>query len=103
MAKSQKNKKSMKRWSAGEDDRLLENIRNNPTNLKHAFQITSVEVQRTPAACATRWYNTVSKGPYTAYIKASGKHIIVNRSFGTGKPLKLPLFKRILAILGLQY
>lgn len=101
--KNQKNKRSMKRWSAGEDDRLIENVRNHPTNLKHAFQLTAQEVQRTPGAVASRWYLYVSKNGSTPFLTMSGKHIAANRKNGKGVPTKLSLYKRILAILGLQY
>ena len=103
MAKNQKNKRSMKRWSAGEDEKLATNVMNHTNNLKHAFQITSVELQRTPGAVAARWYMYVSKDPdYTAFVKVARNQMTVNRNRGKGIPTKTSLFKRIMKILGLR-
>ena len=98
-----KKARSMKRWTNEEDERLIKNVRNYPTNLKHAFMLTSKEIQRTPGAVASRWYLYVSKSGATPFLTMSGKHIAANRKNGKGVPTKLSLYKRVLALLGLSY
>lgn len=103
MANSRKGQKPIP-WTSHEEDRLIKNVRNNVTNLTRAFKVTSNEIQRTPGAISAHWYARTSKdSKHTLFLTCSGKHVAVNRKNGKGQPLKLPLYKKILAIFGLQY
>lgn len=101
--KSRKGSKHMP-WTSQDEDRLIENVRNNVTNLSKAFKATSKEIQRTPTACAAHWYsNTSIKSGHVLFMTLSGKHIAINRKSGKGKPLAMPLYKKVLAFFGLSY
>jgi hypothetical protein len=49
------------RWSEQEDKVLLRQVKAYPQNLKRAFEFAAESLDRTPNACATRWYSVVSK------------------------------------------
>ena len=90
-------------WTQGEDDILINNIRDNVTNLTQAFKKTSKEIQRGEKAVAAHWYSRVSKeGDHCLFLTVSGKHVAVNRKNGKGKPTTLSFFQRVLAIFGLK-
>ena len=91
-------------WTAQEEDRLIENVKNNVTNLTKAFLITYKEIQRSQTACAAHWYaNTSIKSGHCLFITMSGQHVAINRKNGKGKSSGLPLYKKVLALLGLSY
>ena len=91
-------------WTAADEDRLIANVRNNTENLKKAFKQTSLELQRTPAAISSHWYTSTSiKTNHVLFFKMSGERILINRSRGKGKQTQIPLYKKILALLGLCY
>lgn len=101
--KSRKGKK-LRPWTEEDEKFLIENVKNNVTNLKKAFEATSKEIQRTPGACAGHWYaNTSIKSGHCLFMTVSGQHIAVNRKNGKGKPSNLSLFKRVLNIFKLSY
>lgn len=103
MANSRKGQK-IKPWSDKEEQRLLANVEKHVLCLTRAFEITSKEIQRTPRAVAGHWYQRTSiKSGRTLFITASGKHVAVNRKNSKGVPLKLPLYKKLLSLLGLSY
>ena len=98
----QKKRAKFKLWTQADEDRLIENVRNNVTNLTKAFKITSQEIQRTPLACAAHWYaNTSIKSGKCLFLTISGKHICINRKNGKGNKSTVPVFKKVLAIFGL--
>lgn len=104
MAKKSRKGKKNNPWTSQDEDRLIENVRNNVTNLTKAFNATSKEIQRTPTACAAHWYaNTSIKSGHVLFMTLSGKHIAINRKNGKGKQLALPIYKRVLAIFGFSY
>lgn len=103
MAKSRKGQKAMP-WTQQDEDRLIENVKNNVTNLSKAFKLTSKEIQRTPLACSAHWYaNTSIKSGHCLFMTVSGQHIAINRKNGKGKKSSLPLFKKVLALFKLSY
>lgn len=103
------NKKSRKGqkpnpWTAQEEERLIANVEKHVLCLTKAFEITSKEIGRTPAAVSGHWYQRTSINcGRTLFMTASGKSVAVNRKNSKGIPLKLSLYKRLLSILGLSY
>lgn len=92
------------KWTAADEDILINNVRENVTNLSKAFKQTALETQRTPIACSAHWYaNTSIKSGHCLFVTLSGKHISVNRKNGKGKSSSLPLYKRVLRVLGLSF
>lgn len=102
MAKSRKGQKPIP-WTEGEEDILVNNVRDNVTNLTTAFKLTASQISRSEGAVAGHWYNRVSKeGDHCLFLTVSGKHVAVNRKNGKGKPTTLSFFQRVLAIFGLK-
>lgn len=67
------------KWTDEEDQILIENIGRNPLNLRMCFITVSTLIRRTPSACASRWYGTLSKSnrkEHTAII-TMGRHVAV--------------------------
>ena len=103
MHKSRKGLKPIP-WTSEEEDILINNVRENVTNLTVAFKQTSKEIQRGEKAVAAHWYSRTSKeGDHCLFLTVSGKHIAVNRKNGKGKPTTLNFFQKVLAIFGLKY
>lgn len=97
------NKKVVK-WSSTDEKKLIANVEKHVLCLQRAFEKTSKEVQRSPKAVAAHWYQKTSKNcGRTLFMTVSGSHVAVNRKNSKGQPLHLPLYKRILKILGLNY
>lgn len=104
LKKQPRQSKKAKAWSNDDEDRLIANVRNHTENLKEAFKQTSIELQRTPAAVSSHWYtNTSIRTHHVLFFKISGDRILINRSRGKGKSSPMPLYKKILALLGLIY
>lgn len=101
--KSRKGQKPIP-WTEEEDEALINNVRENVTNLTTAFKLTSQETKRGPKAVAAHWYQRVSKqGDHCLFLTVSGKHVAINRKNGKGQPTTLNFFQRVLAIFGLKY
>lgn len=102
MAKKQK--KVRNPWTQNDEDVLIRNVEKHVLCLTKAFEATSKEIQRSPKAVAAHWYSRTSiQCGKTLFLTASGRHVAVNRKNSKGQPLKLPIYKRLLAILGLNY
>lgn len=102
MAKKQK--KVRNPWTQNDEDILIKNVEKHVLCLTKAFEATSKEIQRSPKAVAAHWYSRTSiQCGKTLFMTVSGKHVAVNRKNSNGQPLKLPIYKRLLAILGLNY
>lgn len=102
MAKKQK--KVRNPWTQNDEDILIKNVEKHVLCLTKAFEATSKEIQRSPKAVAAHWYSRTSiQCGKTLFLTASGRHVAVNRKNSKGQPLKLPIYKRLLAILGLNY
>lgn len=98
-----KGKKAPK-WTSKEEDILIKNVKKNVINLSKAFKQTSIETQRTVSAVQGHWYaNTSIKSGHCLFMTLSGKHVAINRKNGKGKKSSLPLYKKVLALLGLTY
>ena len=93
-----------KRWTAQDEYRLIKNVEKHVLCLTKAFEVTSQEIQRSPKAVQAHWYMKTSKHcGRTLFMTVSGKHVAVNRKNAKGQPIKVSIFKRLLAILKLSY
>ena len=97
------------KWTAEEDNTLLEEIGKNPLNLKMCFISTATLIRRSPSACAGRWYGTLSKSNKRLHtgILTIGRHQAVRnrKRFKEGMDtitLRGSLFYRILTMLGIR-
>ena len=102
---ARKAKKVQKRapWTAQDEDRLIENVKKNVTNLSKAFDKTAKEIQRSPKAIAAHWYTHTSRDQHhVLFLTVSGQHVAFNRKNGKGQQSSLPLYKRILALFGVS-
>lgn len=91
-------------WTSADEDILIKNIRKDTNNLTKAFKQTSVEIQRSPGACSSHWYNNTSvKSGHVLFLRIDGTRIVVNRSRGKGSPTTVPLYKKVLSLFGLSY
>ena len=95
-------RRTVRRWTVEEDTRLLEQIRMFPHNLSRCFIIVAEVLDRTPTACAARWYTKLSKDPANAvFVTISARHKTLNRKNGEGTRSNESVFRRILRLLGL--
>lgn len=100
--KSRKGQKP-KPWTAQEEQVLLDNVKNNVTNLSKAFNKTSKEIQRGPKAVAAHWYSHTSRdNSHVLFMTVSGRHVAFNRKNGKGQPSTMPFYKKILAMFGIS-
>lgn len=70
------------KWTEEEDQILIENIGHNPLNLRMCFLATSARIRRSPSACASRWYGTLSKSnrkEHTAVVTLGRHQAVRNR------------------------
>lgn len=66
------------KWTAAEDEILLDAIGRNPTNLKASFLAASTELPiRSAGACAQRWYTKLAKDPNVVGKVTVGRHVVV--------------------------
>lgn len=94
------NRRTVRRWTQDEDRQLLEQIRVFPQNLSRCFIHVAEAIDRTPTACASRWYTVLSKDPVNAaFITVSARHKILNRKNGEGASSSPTIFQRILRLL----
>lgn len=92
--------KQVRRWTAEEDERLLQQVRTFPQNLNKCFLIVSEVTGRTPGAVANHWYSVVSKDPNnTCFFTASAKHVSRNRKNGKGIASNRSIWRRLLNII----
>lgn len=95
-------RRRVRRWTAEEDTRLLQQIRVFPHNLSKCFITVADVLDRTPTACASRWYTKLSKDPANAvFVTISARHKTLNRKNGEGTSSSESVFRRILRILRL--
>lgn len=101
-------KKNAPKWTPGEEDILVENVRKHPDNLSHAFQITAVRIGRSKPACAQHWYDVVSKGNHTPFFFGSTKGVVRNRknpkksSKGATRQT-VSIYQKLLKLLGFNW
>jgi len=100
MAKN-KAKKQIKRWTDGEDKKLLNNLRvYGHKGYAYCFMITAEEVGRTVGAVASHWYCVLSKRDDVwigSYITET--NITKNRKNGVGVAPPSGVWNRILRMI----
>lgn len=97
-------KKKAPKWPKAHEAILLRNVEKHVLCLRRAFEITAEEVHRSTQAVAAHWYQSTSKKCGRAlFMTVSGSHMAVNRKNSKGQPIKLPLYKKLLVVLGLHY
>lgn len=79
MARTSNPRPAPPRWTDEEDQVLIENIGRNPLNLRMCFLATSTSIRRSPSACASRWYGTLSKSNHKEHtaVVTIGRHVAV--------------------------
>lgn len=93
------NRKNRK-WTAEEEDRLLQQVRAFPQNLHKCFSIVAEVIDRSPQAVASHWYTVVSKRKDTVcFFTASPKHVSRNRKNGTGVESSRSIWQRLLSVI----
>lgn len=93
-------KKSFRKWSREEDERLFHQVSAFPQNLSKCFIMVADDLGRTPGSVAYRWYNHVSKDDrYMAFFTASAKHLSKNRKNGFGISLKSSIWQKFLYLI----
>lgn len=91
--------KTVRKWTKEEDDRLVRQIAAFPQNLHHCFVLVSEEIDRTPAACASHWYTSLSKrDDVLIFISATRGLIAMNRKNGNFRPCNITIWKKIIHI-----
>lgn len=79
---SERNQRTNRKWTESEDTAVLNAVRESPHNLKAAFIAVSSQINRTPNACQTRWYDTISKQEgreNKVFVCASKSKVGINR------------------------
>ena len=88
----------LKRWTASEEAKLINQVRVFPQNLHKCFLIVSEETGRTPGAVANHWYTVTSKKPENmCFFTASEKHVSKNRKNGMGVISTRSIWKKLIA------
>ena len=89
-----------KRWTASEDELLLQSVKQSPQNLSRCFLSVSQNIDRSPSAVANHWYTVVSKRPdTTCFFTASSKHLSKNRKNGAGVEINRSIWQRFMQII----
>lgn len=100
VAPSSSHKKTCKRWTEEEDQRLIRHIMAFPQNLNLCFIAVAEETGRTKSAVASHWYSVVSKKPEVyCFFTASSSHVCRNRKNGEGTPTAPSIWRRLLNII----
>lgn len=100
VAPSSSYKKTCKRWTEEEDQRLIRHIMAFPQNLNLCFIAVAEETDRTKNAVASHWYSVVSKRPEVyCFFTASSSHVCRNRKNGEGTPTAPSIWRRLLNII----
>ena len=104
MANTSKNHKYRK-WTKGENDLLVRQVRAFPGNLSKCFLMVAESTGRSPKAVMAHWYKVVSKDPNTevCYGFLTQREFAKNRKGlpkNGGMPHSTNIFKRILKVLG---
>lgn len=89
-------RRTMRRWSQSEEDRLIRQVKFGCQNMHNCFTIVAEEIDRTPGAVANHWYTKTSKDPEVlCFFTASSHHIAKNRKNGAGEPSNYNVWRRL--------
>lgn len=90
-----------RRWTSEEEQVLLSQVRQNPGNLAKAFRATSEIIGRNPHSIEQRWYGKVRHSE-TVFMTIGANAMSVNaKNSDNTQPVRLPIWRRILNLLGL--
>lgn len=93
-------KRTIRRWTDAEDQRLIRQVMAYPQNLDKCFLMVSEELGRSKQAVATHWYAVLSKKPEVyCFFTASSHYVSRNRKNGVGVITKPSLWQRLLNII----
>lgn len=93
-------RRTNRKWTKEEDDRLLRQIRAFPQNLHWCFVMVAEELGRSDKAIAAHWYQKLSKQPDAlAFATLSAKHLSKNRKNGMGVETPPSLWRRFLTLI----
>lgn len=89
-----------RRWTAEEDSTLLTEVSKSPQNLREAFEAAGELIDRTPNACAFRWYSSVRHNTSSIAFTLVGAHGASKNSKlgGDTKKVSKTLWERIKAL-----
>lgn len=89
-----------RKWTAEEENRLLQQVKAFPQNLTRCFLIVSESIGRSPQAVANHWYTVVSKKPdSTCFFTASPKTVSRNRKNDEGVESTRSIWQRLISII----
>jgi len=89
-----------RRWTQGEEDILLRQVKAFPQNLSRCFMMVSEEIGRSQLAVANHWYTVTSKKPENiAYLFLTPSYVNRNRKNGVGEETPPNLWTRVMAFL----
>jgi hypothetical protein len=89
------------RWSNEEEQVLIDQVRQNPGNLSRAFRATSNELGKSYYAVKQQWYNR-TRHSETVFMTVGSNTMSVNsKNSESTQPVQLPIWRRILKLLGL--
>ena len=89
-----------KKWTASENEILLQSVKQSPQNLSRCFLSVAQNIDRSPSAVANHWYTVVSKRPdTTCFFTASSKHLSKNRKNGAGVEINKSIWQRFMQII----
>ena len=90
-----------RKWTNEEEQVLIDQVRQNPGNLARAFRATSNITGRSPHSCEQRWYGKVRYSE-TVFMTIGASNMSVNSKVSDNiQPVRLPIWRRILRLLGL--
>ena len=90
-----------RRWTNEEEQVLIDQVRINPGNLSRAFRNASNITGRSPHSCEQRWYSKV-RNSETVFMTIGARNMSVNSKVSNNpQPVRLPIWRRILNLLGL--
>lgn len=93
-------KRTNRRWTDEEDQRLIRQIMAYPQNLEKCFLMVSEELGRSKQAVSAHWYAVLSKKPEVyCFFTASSHYVSRNRKNGVGVTTKPSLWQRLLNII----
>lgn len=56
------------KWTAEEDEILVQAIKANPNNKAQAFRVAATKVNHTEKCCSNRWYKVLSNPEHKNYV-----------------------------------
>lgn len=92
---------SRRKWTTEEEQVLISQVRNYPNNLSRAFRATGEEIGKSENAVRVQWYNH-TRHSETIFMTVGAKNMNINsKNSSTAQPVQLPIWRRILKLLGL--